>query len=88
VHRNQRGEVFVRYGDQNRRLDADAEREFVLERGERQFDRTVVTDATLGDLDDGQLNAFVQTMVFDDSPLAPLRARHLILPQEGKDQVT
>src|SRR5262245_34392674 len=51
IHRNVRGECFLRVGDENRRLGPNEERELSFDKGEAAFDGTIVQDLGREDLD-------------------------------------
>jgi ATP-dependent DNA helicase RecG len=51
IHRNVRGDCFLRVGDENRRLGPNEERELAFDKGEAVFDGTVVKDLVRADLD-------------------------------------
>jgi ATP-dependent DNA helicase RecG len=79
VHATVRDEVYLRVGDENRRLTFGQRQELVYDKGESHFESTMVRDRTLHDLDAGLLDAFAASLgVADHSRL--LHARRLLTP--------
>lgn len=77
VHANQRDEVFLRVGDENRKLSFDQRRELMFDKGQAAYEATVVPDATLDDLDPELLDSYAGAVRHDD-PVRLLQARGLI----------
>lgn len=77
VHANQRDEVFLRSGDENRKLTFHQRQELVYDKGQAYFEATPVTDATLDDLDAQLLGSYAQALQVDDVERL-LRSRSLI----------
>ena len=51
IHRNRRDECFLRVGDETRQLKSVEERELAFDKGEATFDKTIVPDMDLDELD-------------------------------------
>lgn len=76
VHETMRGDVYLRVGDESRRLGYAQRRELEYDRGSAPFDGTGV-DARLDDLDDAALVAY-QELIGSATPAGMLAARDLI----------
>jgi ATP-dependent DNA helicase RecG len=81
VHESTKGEVFLRVGDESRKLSYAQRRELEYDRGSAPFDGTGV-DASLIDLDSAQVSAY-QTAIGSATPEGMLAARDL-LARDGK----
>lgn len=81
VHETTKGEVFLRVGDESRRLGYAQRRELEYDRGSAPFDGTAV-EAEAGDLDEQQVTAY-QRSIGSQSPEDMLAARDL-LTRDGK----
>jgi ATP-dependent DNA helicase RecG len=86
IHRNKRGECFLRVGDENRRLQAPEERELLYDKGDSHFDQTLVDGLTLNDLDTDAIRRYAQKMGKDEQRL--LRARGLYVEKGEQQGVT
>ena len=51
IHRNKRDECYLRVGDETRHLRAAEEKELAFDKGEAAFDKTIVPDLALEELD-------------------------------------
>jgi ATP-dependent DNA helicase RecG len=51
IHRNMRDECYLRVGDETRHLRSTEERELAFDKGEAAFDKTIVPDLALEELD-------------------------------------
>lgn len=80
VHESAKGEVYLRVGDESRKLGFSQRRELEYDRGSAPFDGTGV-DASLGDLDAGQVAAY-QDAIGSATPQGMLRARDLVTRDE------
>ncbi|AZZ42941.1 transcriptional regulator [Acidipropionibacterium jensenii] len=81
VHENTRGNVYLRVGDESRKLNYTQRRELEYDRGSAPFDGTAVR-VSPGDLDHDQVDAF-QTLIGASSPTGALAARDL-LTRDGR----
>ncbi|HLR84835.1 MAG TPA: RNA-binding domain-containing protein, partial [Nocardioidaceae bacterium] len=81
VHETTKGDVYLRVGDESRRLGYAQRRELEYDRGSAPFDGTAV-DAELGDLDANQVTTY-QHSIGSQSPESMLAARDL-LTRDGK----
>jgi ATP-dependent DNA helicase RecG len=84
VHATRRDDVFLRVGDENRRLTFAQRQELVYDKGQSNFETTVVASADLADLDQGLLGAYAEALHHPES-LRLLSARGLIT---RSDQLT
>lgn len=76
VHANQRDEVFLRVGDENRRLTFAQRQELLYDKGQASFESTSVEGAELEDLDAGLLATYTSAVGHPD-PERLLAARGL-----------
>ncbi|MBA2312690.1 MAG: putative DNA binding domain-containing protein [Actinobacteria bacterium] len=76
VHANQRDEVFIRVGDENRRLNFRQRQELVYDKGQALFEATIAAGATLADLDQDLLSSYAGALQHPD-PERLLAARGL-----------
>lgn len=77
VHANRRDEVFLRVGDENRRLTFAQRQELLYDKGQATFEATTVADASLDELDD-ELLASYAAAVRHLEPVRLLTARGLV----------
>jgi ATP-dependent DNA helicase RecG len=77
VHATVRDEVFLRVGDENRRLTFAQRQELVYDKGHAHFEGTSVPGRSVDDLDHGLLEEFAQTLGMSDR-LRTLQARGLL----------
>lgn len=77
VHANQRDEVFLRVGDENRRLNFAQRQELLFDKGQATYEGTVVPDAERDDLDVDLLASYAEAVKHPD-PDRLLRARGLL----------
>ena len=77
VHATNRDEVFLRVGDETRRLSFDQRRELLYDKGQASFEATPLGEATLSDLDSGLLTSYAEALNHPD-PERMLHARGLI----------
>ncbi len=81
LHRNHKGEVFQRFGDQSRRLRDEESRELAFDKGERPFDGQLAPDARIDELDSTLLNQFSDAVGTGSDYLRALRVRGMLLGQ-------
>lgn len=81
VHETSKGDVYLRVGDESRRLGYAQRRELEYDRGSAPFDGTGV-DADVADLDGNQVTAY-QRSIGADTPTGMLAARDL-LTRDGR----
>lgn len=79
VHSNQKGEVFLRVGDEDRKLTYRQRDELLYDKGQSSFEATVVPDATPDDLDRDLVENYASAVGHPD-PDRLLVARSLIKP--------
>lgn len=79
VHHNRRGEVFLRIGDENRKLAPFEAMELAYDKGESVYDGTAVTGARLADLDDAVVRRYLRKLHVSGQREAVLAARQLIV---------
>jgi ATP-dependent DNA helicase RecG len=79
VHANRRDEVFLRVGDENRRLTFAQRQDLLYDKGQSSFESTAVEGAELEDLDGALLAAYAGAVGHPD-PQRLLAARGLITP--------
>lgn len=77
VHSNQRDEVFLRVGDENRRLTFHQRQELMYDKGQATYESTIVQGAALEDLDAELLADYARAVNHPD-PERLLRARGLM----------
>lgn len=75
VHETTKGDVYLRVGDESRKLGYAQRRELEYDRGSAPFDGTSV-DADVNDLDKGQVTAY-QESIGSQTPAGMLAARDL-----------
>lgn len=66
VHATSRDEVFLRVGDENRRLSFAQRQELVFDKGQAHFDGNPVPDASMDDLDADLLESFAMAVGLAD----------------------
>lgn len=67
VHSNPRDEVFLRVGDENRKLKYQEREELLFDKGQATFETRLVTDLTIRDLDQGLLEEYAQAVSHPDA---------------------
>jgi len=77
VHANRRDEVFLRVGDENRRLTFAQRQELLYDKGQATYESTVVPGAKRDDLDEGLLRSYADAVNHPD-PDRLLAARGLV----------
>ncbi len=87
IHRNRRDECFLRVGDETRQLKSVEERELAFDKGEATFDKTIVPDMDLDELDLEEVARYGRQIgVFDFKRV--LRIRGLYIQTAFKAGVT
>jgi ATP-dependent DNA helicase RecG len=81
VHANQRDEVFLRVGDENRRLGFSQRQELLYDKGQSSYETRVVSGAHLGDLDHSLLDSYAAAVGSADA-MRLLEARKLASAEE------
>jgi len=77
VHANRRDEVFLRVGDENRRLTFAQRQELLYDKGQATYESTLVSGARRDDLDEGLLRSYADA-VNHPEPDRLLAARGLL----------
>lgn len=80
VHANRKDEVFLRVGDENRKLTFAQRQELLYDKGQSSYESTVVADATLDDLDETVLGSYAAAVNHPDAQRL-LHARGLLSPK-------
>lgn len=83
MHMNARGEVFLRVGDETRKLGALESQELRYDKGDSVFDGTAVPGARLQDLDDDQVERFARSVLAASLPIEELLEARGLLRQEA-----
>ena len=81
IHRNHRGECFLRVGDEKRKLSSTEERELAFDKGESVFDGTLVKGLGREDLDALSIAEYVKKVAGTD-PARILHSRGLYLESQ------
>lgn len=76
VHANQRDEVYLRVGDETRRLTFSQRQELLYDKGQSTFESTVAQGADQGDLDASILGSYASALTHPE-PRRLLKARGL-----------
>lgn len=76
VHANSQDDVYLRVGDENRRLNFRQRQELIYDKGQSTFESTRVADATLDELDEPLLISYAEA-VGHPEPMRLLAARGL-----------
>jgi ATP-dependent DNA helicase RecG len=84
LHRTRVGDVFLRVGNQTRKLTYHQTQELEFDKGKRNLDRTWVTDAAMSDLDEGRIDQFVSMHGPAEKTDQYLRARSFISPETNR----
>lgn len=67
VHATQRDEVYLRVGDEDRRLGFDQRQQLMYDKGQSSFETTPVADAALGDLDGELVDGYAEALGHPDA---------------------
>jgi ATP-dependent DNA helicase RecG len=76
VHKNQKDEVFLRVGDENRRLSFSQRQELLYDKGQASYEMREVPEASADDLDQPLLEGYANAVGASD-PMRLMRARGL-----------
>ncbi len=78
VHVNQKGDTYLRVGDETRRLNTLEAQELLYDKGESSFDGTVMQEAVIGDLQPGLVDQYLKNVGASRAQLdSVLKARGL-----------
>jgi len=77
VHANRKDEVFLRVGDENRKLTFAQRQELLYDKGQSSYESTALPDAVLADLDSDLLGSYAAAVNHPD-PQRLLQARGLL----------
>ncbi|MBL8159115.1 putative DNA binding domain-containing protein [Candidatus Saccharibacteria bacterium] len=89
VHTNQRGETFLRVGDENRKLNPREALELMYDKGESTYDGTPIKDAALDDLDGELIKLYIKNVGADEKHATTvLKARGLAKEVGGEVKPT
>lgn len=77
VHQNRRDEVYLRVGDENRKLSFHQRQELLYDKGQAAFEATVVRDAAVSELDQPLLDNYARALSHPN-PIRLLQARGLM----------
>lgn len=84
VHENARGDVFLRIGDENRRLGPMEVQELRYDKGGTFFDGTAVAGSSRDDLDAKLIDQFLRAVGGRSRPDDALRSRGLLVQARGQ----
>ncbi|MGI4736457.1 MAG: ATP-binding protein [Janthinobacterium lividum] len=87
IHRSKREECFLRVGDETRLLGRTEERELAFDKGEANFDKTIVPDLTLDDLHLESIRAYAARLRATDLN-ALMRSRGIYMDRGNRPGVT
>ncbi len=88
VHRNVKGDVYLRIGDSTRRLSPTEAQELLYDKGESAFDGSPVPEAGAAPFDERAVARFVRATHARSPAATVLRARGLAVEQEGAPGAT
>lgn len=88
VHRNVKGDVYLRVGDTNRRLSATEAQELLYDKGESAFDGSPIPETGASSLDERAVARFVRAIHARGTSANALKARGLAVEREGELQPT
>lgn len=83
VHETSSGDTFLRIGDENRKLGPFMAQELRYDKGESTFDGRAQPGATVADLDEERVRAYLAAIHATDRSDAALRARGLLIDDKG-----
>lgn len=86
VHETTNGEVYLRVGDESKRLSYGQRRELEYDRGSAQFEYETAPDATLEDLDAEAVTRYRDAIGASGDDATPLRARSLLRRDDSPTQ--
>lgn len=82
VHATNKDEVFLRVGDENRKLNFDQRRDLLYDKGQATYEITPVAEATFDDFDARWLESYAEAVDHSD-PRRLLQARSLLTKAGG-----
>lgn len=88
VHRNVKGEVYLRVGDSTRKLSAAEAQELLYDKGESAFDGSPVPEVSASALDERAVARFARATHARSASANVLKARGLAVERDGKVQAT
>lgn len=89
THKNQSDEVFLRVGDENKKLSFAQRLQMEYDKGERSFEDKIIPECTLDDLDDQVLGNYQLAVNYGgDDILKLLKARGFAKPKNNDVQIT
>jgi ATP-dependent DNA helicase RecG len=88
VHRNMKGEVYLRVGDSTRKLSAAEAQELLYDKGESAFDGSSVAEAGASSLDERAVTRFARAIRARGANANALKARGLAVERDGELQPT
>ncbi len=88
VHRNVKGDVYLRVGDTNRKLSPTEAQELLYDKGESAFDGSPVPEAGVSPFDERAVARFVRATHARSASASVLRARGLAVERDGDLQAT
>lgn len=85
VHANQADEVYLRVGDKSKLLKFEDRLQLTYDKGERYFEDKLVSDATIDDLDLGQVKEYVERIGYSKTPVEFLKQNNgFVAERDGK----
>lgn len=89
THKNQSDEVFLRVGDEDKKLSFEQRLQMEYDKGERSFEDKIIPECTLDDLDDQVLDNYQLAVNYGgDDILKLLKARGFANPKNDDVQIT
>lgn len=88
VHRNVKGDVYLRVGDTNRRLSPTEAQELLYDKGESAFDGSAVPEAGGWPFDEQAVSRFLRAIRARSAPAEILAARGLAVERDGEARAT
>lgn len=88
VHRNVKGDVYLRVGDTNRRLSPTEAQELLYDKGESAFDGSAVPEAGGWPFDEQAVSRFLRAIRARSAPAEVLTARGLAVERDGEARAT
>lgn len=79
VHANEKDDVYLRVGDETRRLNFKQRQQLIYDKGQASFEATSIPGASIDDLDQAELDDYASALGHPD-PGRLLIARNLVLP--------
>lgn len=83
VHANQADEVFYRVGDKSKKLSFDERMQLTYDKGDRFFEDTPVSGATVADLNLDRVKEYTMRIGYSKPPLHYLRENHGFVRMTG-----